>query len=172
MLPAIAQKLKEFEVQACLLIAGIRNSSPYVAELLARFAELGLLEGKHFVLETFLGADRFSDLVSLYTAADFYLELSLHEGFGMQLAEAMACGTTCVTSPNGALAEVSGGYGVFIDPGSSENIAGALKTSYDQKLHLRDYHEQVAYTRKFSWDSMGEVVAGVLLKMAAQKSGI
>jgi len=172
LLPAIAQKLKESAEQVCLMVAGIRQSAPYVAELRARFVELGLVAGEHFILESFLGADRFTDLVSLYTAADFYLELSLHEGFGMQLAEAMACGTTCITSPNGALAEVSGGYGILIDPTSSENIAIALKTSYDAKLHLRDNLEQIAYTRKFSWDAMGEVVAGVVLKLADKKSGI
>lgn len=172
LLPAIAQKLKGLGVQTCLLIAGIRKSLPYVVELRARFAELKLVEGEHFILETFLGADRFTDLVALYTAADFYLELSLHEGFGMQLAEAMACGTTCITSPNGALAEVSGGYGVFIDPTSSESIAATLKASYDAKLHLRDNHEQISYTRKFSWDAMGKVVAGALLKLADKKSCI
>jgi glycosyltransferase involved in cell wall biosynthesis len=172
LLPEVAQKLKELGTQASLLIAGIRQASPYVSDLRARFVELGLVEGQHFILEAFLGADRFTDLVALYTAADFYLELSLHEGFGMQLAEAMACGTTCITSPNDALTEVSGGYGIFIDPASSESIATALKTSYDEKLHLRDNREQIAYTHKFSWDAMGEVVAGILLKLADKKSVI
>ncbi len=171
-LPVVAQKLKESETQVCLLIAGIRRNLLYVSDLRTHFVELGLVEGEHFILEAFLGADRFIDLAALYSAADFYLELSLHEGFGMQLAEAMACGTTCITSPNGALAEVSGGYGIFIDPASSESIVSALKTSYGEKLHLRDNREQVAYTHKFSWDAMGKVVAGILLKLADKKSVI
>jgi len=172
LLPAITLKLKESGVPTCLLIAGIRHSLPYVAELRTRFMEFGLVEGEHFALEAFLGADRFADLVALYTAADFYLELSLHEGFGMQLAEAMACGTTCITSPNGALAEVSGSFGIIIDPTSTESIAAALKNSYSAKEHLRDNREQIAYTRKFSWDAMGEVVSGILLKAAHDKSGL
>src|ERR1041385_231715 len=169
LLPAIARKLKELGVRTCLLIAGIRRSAPYALELRARLVESGLAEGEHFIFETFLGTDRFADLVALYTAADFYLELSLHEGFGMQLAEAMACGTTCVTSPKGALAEVSGGFGILIDPTSSDNIAETLKASYDARLHLRDNHAQVAYTKRFSWDAMGAVVARVLLKLAEKK---
>jgi glycosyltransferase involved in cell wall biosynthesis len=130
------------------------------------FQKLGLVEGEHFIFESFLDKDRFSDLVGLYTAADFYLELSLHEGFGMQLVEAMACGTTCITSSNGALAEISSSHAIFIDPTSVESIATALKISYETKLHLRDNHKQVLYTRKFSWDAMGQIVAGTLLKLA------
>jgi len=172
LLPSIADRLKELGVRTCLLIAGVKPWLSYVADLRARFFEYGLIEGEHFILETFLGADRFNDLIALYTAADFYLELSLHEGFGMQLAEAMACATTCVTSPSGALAEVSGGFGIVVDPTSAENIARTLKTSYDSKLHMRDNHEQVAYTRKFSWDATGEVVVGALRKLAGEKSGV
>jgi len=169
-LPSVGRKIKELGIQACMLIAGIRQSLPYFAELRACFTGYGLIEGKDFIFETFIGAERFADLVALYTAADFYLELSLHEGFGMQLAEAMACGTTCVTSPNGALAEVSGGFGIVIDPTSSENIAAVLKTSYEANLYLRDNRAQISYTRKFSWSAMGEVVAGVLQKLAERKS--
>src|SRR5262249_34098932 len=147
-----------------------RPTSAYVSELRNRFHELNLIEGKHFILESFLGADCFSDLVALYTAADFYLELSLHEGFGMQLAEAMACGTTCITSPNGALAEVGGGHTTFINPASVESIALGIKRSYETKLHMRNNDKQIAYTRKFSWDEMGKIVSGVLIKVADQKS--
>ncbi len=170
LLPGVAHKLQTLEVPVCLLVAGTRLAAPYAKELRARFQELGLVEGKHFLLESFLDADRFEDLVGLYTAADFYLDLSLHEGFGMQLAEAMACGTTCVTSPNGALTEVSGGHAIFIDPTSADNVASVLKTSYDAHLHLRDNQAQVAYTRKFSWDEMGKIVTEVLLNLAHKKS--
>ena len=84
----------------------------------------------------------------------------------------MACGTTCITSSNGALAEVSGGFANLIDPTSSENIAKTFKESYEANQHLRDNHEQVAYTRKFSWDAMGEIVAGILLKLAEKNPGV
>jgi glycosyltransferase involved in cell wall biosynthesis len=165
-LPAIAERLTQLGVATCLLVAGVKSGSSYATELRTQFRTRGLIEKKHFVFESFLGADRFDELAAIYTAADFYLELSLHEGFGMQLAEAMACGTTCITSPRGALAEVGDGHAIFIEPTDVENIAQTVKTAYENKLHLRDNQEQVRYTHKFSWDVMGKVVAEVLLNLA------
>jgi glycosyltransferase involved in cell wall biosynthesis len=170
LLPAILQKLKELGTQVCFLIAGIRPAMPYATALRSHFQELGLVEGKDFIFKSFLAVDRFADLAEVYTAADFYLELSLHEGFGMQLAEAMACGTTCISSPNGALTEISDRHTIFIDPTNAEDVAEIIAHAYKAGLHLRDNQPQVSYTRKFSWDAMGEVVTRVLLKLADEGS--
>jgi glycosyltransferase involved in cell wall biosynthesis len=167
--PALAARLAAFGVDTCLLIGGIRKHlGPYASELEAEFQRLGLIPGRHFVLEGFLGGDRFPDLVDLYTAADFYLDLSRHEGFGMQLAEAMACGTTCISSPGGALAEVGGSHVLFVDPDNVEDIATKIKDAYDRDLQHRDNREQVEYTHKFSWDSAGIVIADVLRQTAGR----
>jgi len=166
-LPAIAARLGALNVPVCLLIAGTRPGRPYVDELRSRFRDVGLAEGRNYIFESFLGADRFSELVELYASADFYLDLSLHEGFGMQLAEAMACGTTCITSPNGALAEIGDGHVVFADPTNPGSVAEAIRNSYESRLHLRDNSEQVRYTHKFCWDDTGKVIAEVLLRLAA-----
>jgi glycosyltransferase involved in cell wall biosynthesis len=107
--------------------------------------------------------------VDLYSAADFYLELSLHEGFGMQLIEAMACGTTCISSPRGALTEVGSRYAIFADPTNPREIALVLRDAYQGGEHLRDNREQVQYTRQYSWDRAGSVVAGVLMQVAARE---
>ncbi len=163
-LPSVAAKLAETGVKTCLVVAGLRFNAPYVTELRRDFAGLGLTEGVHFKLESFLAEDRFDDLAALYAGADFYLELSLHEGFGMQLAEAMACGTACISSPNGALAEVGDHYAVFVDPRSADDLAAAIRNAYARGLHLRDNADQVAYTRRFSWEETGRVVANVLLQ--------
>jgi glycosyltransferase involved in cell wall biosynthesis len=156
-------------LNTCLLIAGIRHGAPYVNELRAEFMRLGLIEGRHFVFEEFLGEDRFWDLAELYTAADFYLELSLHEGFGMQLIEAMACGTTCISSPRGALAEIGNRFVFLVDPTNVDEIASTVKRAYEGKLHLRDNYEQVQYANTYSWERVGETVAEILLQVAADR---
>ena len=168
--PAIAARVAALGVDTCLLVAGIRKHwGSYAAELEAEFLRLGLVPGKHFVFEDFLGGDRFPELVDLYTAADFYLDLSSHEGFGMQLVEAMACGTTCISSPGGALKEVGGDFALFVDPANLNQIADTIKDAYDRGLHHRDNRPQVEYTRKFSWDSAGIVIADVLRDLAARR---
>ena len=168
--PPLVAKLAASGVDTCLLVAGIRKHlGSYAAELEAEFLRLGLLPGKHFVFEDFLGGDRFPELVDLYTAADFYLDLSSHEGFGMQLVEAMACGTTCISSPGGALTEVGGDFALFVDPANLNQIADTIKDAYDRGLHHRDNRPQVEYTRKFSWDSAGIVIADALRDVAARR---
>ncbi len=169
--PAVAARMASLGVNACLLIAGVKHGAGYVSELRAGFERSGLIEGKHFILEDFLGADRFQDLAELYTAADFYLELSLHEGFGMQLAEAMACGTTCISSPCGALAEIGDKYVLLVDPTKPEGIAETIKNAYDGNLQQKDNREQVQYTHKFSWDAVGSNVAEILLRLAGNRQG-
>jgi glycosyltransferase involved in cell wall biosynthesis len=161
--PAVAARMAALDVPACLLVAGLRPDQSYALLLRAEFKRLGLAEGRHFLFENFLGAKRFQDLVSLYTAADLYLDLSLHEGFGMQLAEAMACGATCISSARGALAEIGDRFVRFVDPTNVEEIAQAIKAAYDHGLPLRDNREQVSYTHKFSWDSAGMAVTEALL---------
>jgi glycosyltransferase involved in cell wall biosynthesis len=48
-------------------------------------------------------------LSALYSAADLYLAPSHHEGFGLTLLEAFACGCPVICSSGGAMPEVAGG---------------------------------------------------------------
>ncbi len=167
--PALAARMAALGLNTCLLIAGIRHGAPYGIELRAECVRLGLIEGRHFVLEEFLGEDRFRDLAELYTAADFYLELSLHEGFGMQLIEAMACGTTCISSPRGALAEIGNRFVLLVDPINIDEIAATVKSAYGSELNLRDNYEQVLYAKTYSWEKVGHAVTEILLRVAADR---
>jgi len=85
----------------------------------------------------------------------------------MQLIEAMACGTTCVSSPRGALAEVGDGHVLLVNPTNVDEIALTVKRAYEGRLHLRDNREQVQYTNSFSWERVGNTVTEILLKVAA-----
>lgn len=57
-----------------------------------------------------------SELASLYSHTTLFLFPSFYEGFGIPLAEAMACGCPVVYSEIGALCEVAGDLGVRIAP--------------------------------------------------------
>ncbi len=169
-LPDVAERMAALGVDTCLLVAGVRREKLYAAQLRQEFVRRGLTEGRHFQFEDFLGADRFRDLADLYATADFYLDLSLHEGFGMQLVEAMACGTTCISSPAGALREIGDRFAIFTDPTHPEAIASAIADAYRNNLHRRNNAEQVQYTRKFSWDNTGITVCRILQQIAERGS--
>ncbi|MGH2569667.1 MAG: glycosyltransferase family 4 protein [bacterium] len=66
------------------------------------------------------------DLPALYGAAEVFAFPSFHEGFGLPVLEAMACGTPVVTSGTSSLPEVAGDAAVLVDPGSPSSIAEGL----------------------------------------------
>ena len=50
-----------------------------------------------------------------YQQARVYAQLSAHEGFGMALAEAMACECVPVVTTRGSIPEVVGDTGVYVE---------------------------------------------------------
>ena len=88
----------------------------------------------------------------LYADADIFLFPSLAEGFGLPVLEAMSHGIPVVTSRADALAEVSGGGALLVDPTSSEEIAAALWKLFvsieERKNLVRKGYENL---QRFSW---------------------
>jgi len=66
------------------------------------------------------------ELHALTAGAEVLAYPSLYEGFGLPVAQAMAAGVPVITSPCGALAEVTGGAALLVDPLSPGEIAAAL----------------------------------------------
>ena len=86
------------------------------------------------------------ELTELYSQASVYVQASLHEGFGMSVAESMAAGCIPVTTNKGALPEVTGDTGIRISsaiPGQIANaVAVALGANYADRLKVqRRVHE-------------------------------
>ncbi|WP_342782245.1 glycosyltransferase [Thiohalocapsa marina] len=168
-LPSVIFEARRSGFPACFAIAGISPGGRYVTDLIAELTAHGLYAEDDYVLIPFIRSDERERLRDLYVAADYYLELSLHEGFGMQLAEAMACGVTCLAPDHSALGEVGGGFTITIDPRDPRAIADILASSYRSQLHLRDHFRQIEFTKKFSWDRSSREIAYRLMQM--QRSG-
>lgn len=101
--------------------------------LLALAANLGL-EGRVRVIRE-LGLEQ---LVLLYSMATMLLHPSLSEGFGNPLAEAMACGCPVVTGNRSAMAEVTYGAALQVDPADPSAIAAAIGRVLDDPGLARD----------------------------------
>lgn len=94
-----------------------------------------------------------TDLVSLYGRASVVAYPSLHEGFGLPVLEAMACGAPVVTSVATALPETAGGAAVLVNPLDVDAIAGALRCVLEDDdvaagLGVRG----LARAARFTWD--------------------
>lgn len=68
------------------------------------------------------------ELPLLYSSALAFVYPSLYEGFGLPLVEAMQSGCPCISSNRGALAEVSAGSTLAIDPEDTQTIANGLSS--------------------------------------------
>ena len=61
-----------------------------------------------------------------YRRASVYVQVSLHEGFGLSVAEAMLAGCVPVVSRAGSLPEVTGDSAIFVDTPAPAVIAKAI----------------------------------------------
>jgi alpha-1,3-rhamnosyl/mannosyltransferase len=65
-------------------------------------------------------------LPELIRGATVLVYPSLYEGFGLPVAQAMACGTACITSGVSSLPEIAGDAALFVNPQSVEEIRHAI----------------------------------------------
>lgn len=65
-------------------------------------------------------------LPELIRGAALLVYPSLYEGFGLPVAQAMACGTACVTSNCSSLPEIAGDAALLVNPQSVEEIRDAI----------------------------------------------
>jgi glycosyltransferase involved in cell wall biosynthesis len=94
-----------------------------------------------------------ADLPALYSAADLFAYVSLYEGFGLPLLEAMACGTPVIGSNTSSLPEVIGEAGLQVDPRSVDDIARALQQMIDRpELRERAIEAGLERAKSFTWE--------------------
>lgn len=108
----------------------------------------------------FVGHVSDEELAALYRGAQALVFPSLHEGFGLPVLEAMACGTAVVTSNTTALPEAGGEPAVYVDPRSTDSIvdgiAGVLAA--DRPSAERRRAAGIARAARFSWDAAAEAM--------------
>ena len=75
---------------------------------------------------TRLGEVDDEELARLYRGARCLVYASLYEGFGIPVAEALACGCPVVTSRGGPMAEFAGGDATYVDPTDVESIRDGI----------------------------------------------
>jgi glycosyltransferase involved in cell wall biosynthesis len=115
----------------------------------------------------FLGPGERDELAALYAAAMVYLDLSLHEGFGMQVVEAMACGTPVVCSDRGALPEVTGGAALLVDPARPDEVAADLAALLADAGRRRELAAKgAARAGEFTWEKTAAAILAGLREIA------
>jgi glycosyltransferase involved in cell wall biosynthesis len=70
------------------------------------------------------------ELAALYRGARCLVYASLYEGFGIPVAEALACGCPVVTSAGSAMAEFAGGDATYVDPTDVDSIRDGIARAF------------------------------------------
>jgi len=98
-----------------------------------------------------------SELSSIIGAAYGLVFVSLFEGFGIPILEAMRCGVSGILSNSSSMPEVGGDAFLYADPARVEEIAQQMSVFYKDE-HLRSELMQKALKQsgKFSWDRSAE----------------
>jgi glycosyltransferase involved in cell wall biosynthesis len=110
-------------------------------------------------------------LVQTYNAADVLIAPSIHEGFGLTILEAMACGTPVITSNVSAMPEVAGDAGILIDPNNDVAIADAVLHLVNNRAYRQELiNKGLARTKQFTWENTAEQIAQVYEKSVNQES--
>jgi glycosyltransferase involved in cell wall biosynthesis len=94
-------------------------------------------------------------LAALMRGAELLCLPSRSEGFGLPVAEAMACGTPVVVSSGGSLPEVVGDGGIVVEPRLADLVGGLRVAIADRKALAARALER---GRTFSWAHTAEIV--------------
>ena len=93
-----------------------------------------------------------SELSSTLSSALFTVFPSLHEGYGLPVAESMAHGTPVITSNFGSMAEIaSDGGALTIDPRSDVALTDAMRTLLTDHSEIERLRIEIANRPRRDW---------------------
>jgi glycosyltransferase involved in cell wall biosynthesis len=150
LIQAFSAARKRCPFPVALTMAG--QPDPRYPEAVQLVRQLGLADAV-----TWAGYLSDAKLAAAYASADLLVHPSRYEGFGLQVAEAMACGVPVVCSDGGSLPEVAGDAAILLKPddvaGFGDEIVRVLSTpSLAADLSARG----MAQAARFTWRRTAE----------------
>ncbi len=111
----------------------------------------------------FLGYVKDDELPKLMASALACTYVSLFEGFGIPILQALYCETPVITSKVSSMPEIAGKAGILVDPNSTKEIAEAMHQIW-QNEHLRKrlVAEGREQRKLFTWQKATDVVYNAL----------
>ncbi len=105
-------------------------------------------------------------LASMYRRAAIVLQPSDAEGFGLPVAEALACGAVVIASDIPVLREVGGSAALYR---RTEDIAGwtdLVRSVLNGHAALPPASERLAWASRYSWAAHGQAIAQAYLRLS------
>lgn len=151
-LEAFASLSIQEQKQAPLLLVGMQGWGEQVySEQVHRSFRLGTIQR--------LGYVHSNDLPGLYSLALGFVYVSLYEGFGMPVIEAMAAGTPVLTANTTATTEVSGGAALEVAPEDVDAIREGLRQLVGCS-HNERIEKGIKRAQGFTWEASAQRLLG------------
>jgi glycosyltransferase involved in cell wall biosynthesis len=99
-----------------------------------------------------------AEIADLYAGARCAVLPSFHEGFGMPVLEALACGTRVVAADLGSIREAGGDLVAYCDPFSVESIAGALERTVGTEPEVDFPSRALRHAENHSWRRTADII--------------
>ncbi len=149
-----------------LIIRG-EGQPVYARAVRERVRTLGLGDAVSF--QGYAGTRALRDL---YAGAACLVLPSLHEGFGLPVLEAMACGTPVITSSSSSLPEVAGDASVQVDPHDAIDQSEAMRRVLrDEALREELRQRGLEWVGGFSWRRTAEEMSQLLDEVRGEADG-
>jgi len=133
------------DVHLVLAGAPVRDSEK-LYEKIDTFGEVG----ERIILTDHVDGE---DLAALYSDASVFIYISLYEGFGLPLLEAMQCRVPVIASNVSSMPEVVGDAGILVDPMDGDGVCQAMLDLLDNgKLNHALSEKGLEQAKRFSWE--------------------
>ena len=104
-----------------------------------------------------------AELWQTYRDARFSVFTSLHEGFGLPVAESLACGTPALTTDYGSTAEIAAeGGALTVDPRDDDALLDAMRRLLIDDALLAELEETARQRQARTWDDYARELWPVL----------
>ncbi len=104
-------------------------------------------------------------LREILAASEGLIYVSLFEGFGIPVLEAMACDVPVITSKDSSMEEVVSDAALLVNPLDIDDIAGAMSTLLIEKPRLKLISKGRERVRVFDWSKSSDVIYQTLKKV-------
>lgn len=105
-----------------------------------------------------IGFVKTEELPKIVGSAKALTYVSLFEGFGLPILEAMQCDVPVLTSNTSSMPEVAGDAAILVDPTSEASIAQGLQDILDPTIQKKLIEKGKVQRTKFNWDQTAEHV--------------
>ncbi len=145
LITAFAKAKKMIPVPVKLVIAGPQDSRyPEAMQTAGKLGVAQSIEWKGYLPD--------NELVAIYQQADLLAHPSAYEGFGLQIVEAMSCGTPVLCSNAASLPEVAGNAAIMVDHKDTDQFAAQMVNILTNPELSREMTEKgLLQAKKFTW---------------------